>query len=135
MSGFVGALRREAARSRLVCISVTTLGARDELLGYVHDYLSAVARSAAGDLGRLDFVSSWDPALRSRFLEGMAEALKASIEADDPAAVKTYVRLMRRGAIRSRRSSIRRSSIGWAARCELEPSGDSRAGRARTDQL
>ncbi|MDW3215481.1 MAG: hypothetical protein R8G01_15875 [Ilumatobacteraceae bacterium] len=78
-------------------MSVTTLDARDELLGYVHDYLSAAAKSGAGDLGRLDFVSSWEPALRSRFLEGMAEALKASIEADDLAPVEAYVRLMRRG--------------------------------------
>lgn len=78
-------------------MSVTMLEARDELLGYVHDYLSAAAGSDAEDPGRLDFVSSWEPALRSRFLEGMAEALKASIEADDPAPVKAYVRLMRRG--------------------------------------
>lgn len=78
-------------------MSVTTLEARDELLGYVHDYLTAAAGSAGGDLGRLQFVASWDAALRSRFLEGMAEALKASIETDDLAPVKAYVRLMRRG--------------------------------------
>ena len=64
-------------------MQATTLRARDELLGYVHDYLSAVAESLADDLGRLDFVSAWEPATRRRFLEGMAEALKTSIAAGD----------------------------------------------------
>ena len=59
-------------------MSVTTLEARDELLEYVHDYLNAASGAAAEDLGRLHFVSAWEPGLRSRFLEGMAEALKAS---------------------------------------------------------
>jgi hypothetical protein len=78
-------------------MQATTLRARDELLGYVHDYLSAVAESLADDLGRLDFVSAWEPATRRRFLEGMAEALKTSIEAGDSAPVEAYVRRMRRG--------------------------------------
>jgi len=78
-------------------MSVTTLEARDELLEYVHDYLNAASGAAAEDLGRLHFVSAWEPGLRSRFLEGMAEALKASIEQNNPAPVEAYVRYMQRG--------------------------------------